>query len=346
MARKKTSHTNHLEPAMFDIPPLDWYPDDVDPIAINPLAIEVMLRPLLRYLNEHGINPDDSESELAELAASGKLQAILDAPPEMPIERAMNIVLEAYDTVVPRRRRKLALKALKICPDCADAYMALATASPDLNEAREFYQQAIDAAGRMLDPEELAAYDGMLWDTLDGRPYLRALNGMATVLWLLDEPDEAIRHAREVLRLDATDPCDMRLALINWLMVTGKDRDARTLLNDYRNDDDVGWLFSRALLDYRRSPKSGTARKSLLQAMDANPHVAIYLLGLVPSPAFLSPFSEPGEASEAVYYVKDAIEAWYATPNALDWLSSVFINILDTPPGGLPPLRSSRPRRR
>jgi len=45
-----------------------------------------------------------------------------------------------------------------------------------------------------------------------------------------------------------------------------------------------------------------------------------YLLGRKKMPQSLPEYYSPGAETEAVFYVKENLEAWKSTPGALDWL--------------------------
>jgi hypothetical protein len=65
-----------------------------------------------------------------------------DAPaPTTPLERAQELIYDAFDTDDPQRRVDLAEEALQITEDCADAYVLLAEeTAEDVEEARELYE--------------------------------------------------------------------------------------------------------------------------------------------------------------------------------------------------------------
>src|SRR5579859_6952020 len=124
--------------------------------------------------------------------------------PRTPLEEAQELVYQALETTGPRRVR-LARQALARSPDCADAYVLLAEATTDPQEARQLYEQGMEAGMRALGPEPFAEDVGHFWGIVETRGYMRACQGLAEVLWVLDEREAAIGHAQELLRLNPMD---------------------------------------------------------------------------------------------------------------------------------------------
>jgi len=61
-------------------------------------------------------------------------------------------------------------------------------------------------------------------------------------------------------------------------------------------------------------------RKSLAAAVKKNNHIPAYLLGRKKMLQSLPNYYSPGAKTEAVFFVKENLNAWEATPGALDWL--------------------------
>ncbi len=73
----------------------------------------------------------------------------------------------------------------------------------------------------------------------------------------------------------------------------------------------------------------------MARAVEANRHVAAYLLGARPLPPTLPEFIGMGDESEAVAYAHCAAGAWDAAPEAKAWVASAPVNALgqeDDPP--------------
>jgi tetratricopeptide (TPR) repeat protein len=243
-----------------------------------------------------------------------------DVEGETPLRKAQDIIYEAWEVTEPKRRVALARKALEISPDCADAYVLLAeeTAS-SLTEALNLYRQGVEAGERALGREAFEEDVGHFWGILETRPYMRARAGLAGCLWAAGIHDEAIEQYKGMLRLNPNDNQGIRDLLMPCLIVMGRDKEAEALFNEYEDTLAV-WMYSRALLDFRKMGDSEISRKSLTAAVKKNRHIPAHLLGRKKMPQSLPDYYSPGDQSEAVFYVKENRKAWETTSGAFDWL--------------------------
>ena len=125
-----------------------------------------------------------------------------------------------------------------------------------------------------------------------------------------------------MLRLNPDDNQGIRYLLIDALLERGREKDAAALLKRYEEDGSAHWTWSAALLAFRRSGNSAAANKALAEAVQANGHVAAYLLGRKPLPAKLPAFIGRGDDSEAVSYARYAAAAWEVAPGAKEWVAA------------------------
>ena len=244
-----------------------------------------------------------------------------DSDEETPLRKAQDMMYDAWEVTDPKRRIALARKALEISPDCADAYVLLAeeTAS-SLSEALDLYRQGVEAGERSLGKDAFEEDVGHFWGILETRPYMRARAGLAECLWSDGKHDEAIEHYKDMLRLNPNDNQGIRDLLMPRLIEIGKNEEAEALFREYEDDGMASWMYSRALLDFRKMGDSKISRKSLAAAVKKNKHIPAYLLGRKKIPQSLPEYYSPGDETEAVFYVKENLKAWEATPGALDWL--------------------------
>src|SRR5215211_7843795 len=170
----------------------------------DPRAMEKVSQDLGRLLAEREFESIEEANAFLEnmlREGGGKLPS---APaPTTPLERAQDLIYEAFETESSRKRVQLAKKALKVSPDCADAYVLLAEEDAgSLEEARELYQKGVEAGERALGRETFEEEAGHFWGILETRPYMRARQGLAVCLWELGEREEAIEHYQEMLDLN------------------------------------------------------------------------------------------------------------------------------------------------
>lgn len=240
-----------------------------------------------------------------------------------PVDRAQDIMYEAWEATEPERAIDLAEEALTVSPDCADAYNLLALeASFSLEESLGFYLLGVMAGERALGKRAFEQDVGHFWGLLETRPYMRSRAGLADCLWIAGQHAEAVDHWWELLRLNPNDNQGIRDVLLPALIQLGRDDDAERLYTQYKDDNMATWKYSRALLDFRKHGDSDTSYQSLEAAIAYNPHVPKYLLQPRRLPDSLPSYTGFGDDNEAICYTVRALFAWDATPGAMKWLSA------------------------
>ena len=290
------------------------------PAFIDRRAMEKTMSDIGRLLSEHEFSStEEMNAFLNEALASGKPPATL---PRTPVEQAQDLMYEAWNST-GQKRVKLALQALEISKDCADAYVLLAEESArSLNEAKDLYELGVKAGERALGPQTFEENVGDFWGMMETRPYMRARAGLAACLWQLGERQQAIEHYADMLRLNPGDNQGLRYTLATALLEEGADEALGELLKQYEDDAAAAWSYNRALWIFRQKGASSQANRALKKALEANPFVPSYLLGRKRLPKRLPEYIGFGDESEAVDYVIDAIPAWQKTAGALEWLAS------------------------
>src|SRR5215203_1056358 len=186
----------------------------------DPRAMERVTQDLGRLLTEREFGSIEEANAFLEnmlREGGGKLPS---APaPTTPLERAQDLIYEAFETESSRKRIQLAKKALKTSGDCADAYVLLAEEDAEsLEEAKDLYQKGVEAGERALGRETFKEEAGHFWGILETRPYMRARQGLAACLWELGEHGEAIEHYQEMLELNPSDNQGIRYELAGCLL--------------------------------------------------------------------------------------------------------------------------------
>jgi len=238
-----------------------------------------------------------------------------------PVDVAQDLVYEAWESSDPGERADLAHQALATSPDCADAFNLLAeTEARSVEEAADFYRQAVEAGERALGKRAFEESVGHFWGLLDTRPYMRARQGLAQCLQHTGDIEAAADHYQEMLRLNPDDNQGVRTELMACLLHLGREEELDDLLQAYDEDPFAAWYYTRVLLAFRRHGDSAETRKFLAEALEKNEHVPDYLLGRKKLPRRPPGYISLGDVTEAVSYVTDNQEVWRATPGALDWL--------------------------
>ena len=243
------------------------------------------------------------------------------------LDQAQELIYDAWETPDPIECIELAEEALKISPDCADAWVLLAEETAESPEqALEFYQKGVEAGERALGPESFNEYAGHFWGHLDTRPYMRARCGLAECLWAMGGHDTTISHYYAMLKLNPNDNQGIRYLLLTCLMSTSQYAGARELIKEYEGDVSADWAYTRTLLAFIENGDSPVSRTHRKTAIATNKYVPAYLSGRRKLPAFPFEYIQMGDKSEAVNYVLDSRAFWRATRGAVAWLLKATSN--------------------
>lgn len=265
--------------------------------------------------------PDDEDGDEYDLYPDQLDQ--LDPESLKRLRQAEKLVLKAWDHPSPETRIELAHQALAISSECADAYVILAEEeSQTVEEAYDRFAKALQAAERVLGQKYFKKYAGEFWSIHATRPYMRARQGLADCLVEMGRYETAIDHYREMLRLNPDDHQGIRYQLMNLLLRLKRDAEAWELLEEYENDDFVGWDYSKALLLFRRQGASAEAERALKKALRNNRYVLPYLTGERQLPEEMPESFSYGTPTEAMLYASQHFANWWQTPGAIDWLKS------------------------
>jgi len=253
-----------------------------------------------------------------------KGKSIPNAPPKSAVEFAQDIMYDAWEADSHEERLKLAKEALSISLDCADAYNLLAEEAQTLEEARDCYQKAVEAGRRALGEKIFKEKNPHFWGYLPTRPYMRARAGLMNCIWILGEPDEAIEHARAMLRLNKNDNQGIRYILIAYLTDCGRWDELEKFMSHggYSDDGAAEWCYTKALLAFVRHGASGKANEVLKIALIVNAFAPVYLVGKKPVPDELPDSITMGGEDEGFCYAARSRNAWIKVPGAIEWLKA------------------------
>ncbi|MBI4802158.1 MAG: SEC-C domain-containing protein [Elusimicrobia bacterium] len=246
--------------------------------------------------------------------------------PQDAWEVGQNLMYEAWEEKNPQRRVEMARRALKICPDLADAYNLLAEETAgSLKEIRKLYEHALRAGERQLGPDFFVENAGRFWGIVETRPYMRARAELAHCLWLEGERDEAVAHWYEMLRLNPHDNQGMRYVLAPYLGRLNRWQELEKLLErpEYKDDCGLEWLVMKALCAFIGEGASPRAGELLKDAVRRNEFLAAYLLGDKQMPKDLPEHFALGSQEEAASCAADVLPAWRVS-GASEWLRGVL----------------------
>jgi len=252
----------------------------------------------------------------------GMLTGMFGGVKRRAIDVAQEVIYDAWEAPTKKRRIALARKALEISPDCADDYHILAeTEAASRDDVIALYRKGVEAGERAIGKKAFKNDVGHFWGLLETRPYMRARAGLAECLRAEGKPAEAVEHYWDMLRLNPNDNQGIRDLLMPCLIELGRDKDAEKLFKQYKGDGMAVWMYSRALLDFRKHGDSAISDRSLKKALEENRHVPDYLHGRKKMPRDIPDYYGFGDENEAVLYAYGNRGAWKATPGAMEWLA-------------------------
>jgi tetratricopeptide (TPR) repeat protein len=240
--------------------------------------------------------------------------------PESLKDQAQDLAFEAMETATAAKASSLAKKALAKDPDCVDALVVLAGIEADSAKAAiEGLQKAVEAGERSLGAKFIKKNKGHFWLILETRPYMRALEHLATVLRARGSNLEAIKNCEKMIGLNPGDNQGVRDPLLGLYLATGKLEGARNLLDDYGDDSMANFAWGRVLERFLSGDKPGAAA-ALKKARKANPFVEVYLSGQRNLPKEMPDMYSPGSDEEALMCLDNLMLAWSKHKEAVFWL--------------------------
>lgn len=242
--------------------------------------------------------------------------------PDTALKQAQQLAYDAMEAPTRKASVSLARKALKISPDCADAYVILAEEyATTLEEAIYYFKAGVAAGKRALGTDNLKKFKGQFWGRLETRPYMRALFGLAGCLWEVGRQEEALEIFRTLLRLNPKDNQGVRYVLAARLLEKENTAALKKLLNKY-HESSAAWLYTQALILFMEQGDNPESTRALLLAIKYNRYVIPYLTGRKHLPQRLPDFMGYGDKNEAIYYASEYGRSWLKIKGALEWLKT------------------------
>ena len=147
------------------------------------------------------------------------------------LERAQDLMWDAFDTSDSKKRVTMANEALAMSPLCADAYVLLGRESAAGDTQRlELFRKGVEAGAKAVGKRAFKEDVGMFRGILETRPYMRALHELAGDLWRGGEHDQSLVHYNDMLRLNPNDNQGVRYELLDHLLELGREAEAKMLI--------------------------------------------------------------------------------------------------------------------
>lgn len=236
-----------------------------------------------------------------------------------PLEIAQDLAWDAWDEPSTKKRITLAKKAIEISPLCADAYTILGNHSQSSETAIEYYKQAV-AAGKKALGSDFCEYKGCFWLAIETRPYMRARAELARAVWKKGKKSESIKHYFALLELNPFDHQGLRYELAPYLLATKRYQELHALLDEYHDDAEATWPYTRVLLEFFEHGKTPQLAELFRDALENNKHIPKYLIKPSTIPKRMPQFITMGGEDQAICYVKENKDLWHSDKRAIAWL--------------------------
>ena len=235
-------------------------------------------------------------------------------------DEAQQLAFDAMEAETEAQARKLAKRALAKDPDCVDALVVLAGIETDSpKQLIERLQNAVAAGERSLGTRFITENTGHFWGLIGTRPYMRALEQLASMLRGVGLNVEAMKHYEKMLALNPNDNQGVRDPLLGLYLATDSLEAARKLLKDYEEDSSANFAWARVLEAFlsKDLPRAAAALKI---ARRGNRFVELYLSGQKGIPKEMPGMYSPGSEDEAILVLDNTSFAWAEHKEAAFWL--------------------------
>ncbi|MGG5251981.1 SEC-C metal-binding domain-containing protein [Neobacillus sp. SM06] len=306
-----------LQEEMFDMDMFDGHESmgEARPFP-NPILTERVMREALGELDHLQFE----SLEEANRVINQKLNAPKKAP-QTSKERAQEMVYDAFEADGPLRF-KLAKDALKLDPNCVDAYTILAEGAPNMEKSASLYKKGMEIGQKEFGENYFKKHRGHFWGLYETRPFMRAKFSYAQALLHLEKREEAIKQMVELLELNPMDNQGVRFFLFIAYVDNGELEKARKLLDEF-NEGFARGMFNRALIEVLENGFTPEAAKLVKEGKKENKHIIPYLLGKKRLPSEQPSYYSMGDESEAIIYADEHLHIWREIPGLIAWLEKL-----------------------
>jgi tetratricopeptide (TPR) repeat protein len=285
----------------------------VVPINQGSMATERAMQEAIAQLQEQNFDSIDEINQF--------LNQNLNAPKKGPQgvkDRAQDLVYDAFEAV-GQKRYKLAEQALKLDPNCIDAYNILAEREKYIEDAIKLYEKAMLLGEKELGKAFFKKNKGHFWGLIETRPYMRAKFQYAMSLNELGKISKATEHLEELLELNPNDNQGVRYILFIIYVERGDWNAAHGLLQQYEEGTAQN-AYNMLLLELLEKGFTVKAGKLLKAAKTLNKHVIPYLTEKKRLPDQQPEYYGLGDENEAIIYVSEHLHLWREIDGLREWI--------------------------
>jgi tetratricopeptide (TPR) repeat protein len=265
------------------------------------------------------ITKEDLDAMLASLHGPSPTDGLNDAVADARDE-AQQLAFDAMEAESEAQARKLAKRALRLDPDCVDALVVMNDLdAPTTREMIAGLQQAVAVGERSLGAQFIRENTGHFWMLIETRPYMRAMEQLARLLFAEGLNLDAIRVYERMLELNPNDNQGVRDPLLGAYLCADDLEGAGKLLKKYKDDAGANIAWGRVLERFLAGDPSGAA-VALKTARQANLFLELYMTGKKPIPHELPEMYSLGSEEEATMCMDGVGRAWALHKDAVFWL--------------------------
>jgi tetratricopeptide (TPR) repeat protein len=298
--------------SLYDIP-MDVKAPAV-PINQGSLATERAMQEAIAQLQGQDFDSVDDINQFL----NQNLNASKKKGPQGTKERAQDLIYDAFEAV-GNQRYKLAEQALKLDPNCVDAYTILAENAQSIDDASRLYKKGMLIGEKQLGKSFFKRNKGHFWGLIETRPYMRAKLHYAEILRHLGEIKEATKHFEELLELNPNDNQGARFFLFTAFVEQGDLKAAHGLLQQYEEGTAQN-AYNLLLLELLESGFTKIAEKLLKAAKTLNKHVIPFLIEKKRLPGHQPEYYGLGDENEAIIYASEHLHLWKEIEGFQDWI--------------------------
>jgi tetratricopeptide (TPR) repeat protein len=250
-----------------------------------------------------------------------KLDPGLSAP-RTPLEKAQDMCYIAREETIGRRTLHMARKALEMSPDCADAYLLLATYTSDRDKAIALLEKGVLAGRKALGEKSFENPEAAhFWVDPVTRPYMRTLHELSVLLADAGRFAESASALETLLTINPQDNQGARFDYIPTLIFLEQYDKAWDYLDDCPFDGTAFIDWAAALLGYVSEGETPDTKHLTVQAIKKHPLVAQMIRDYAgePFPEFVDEGDESDESQAA--YAYEALSSTIANAEGFaDWV--------------------------
>jgi tetratricopeptide (TPR) repeat protein len=287
----------------------------------SPFLVERMMREAVNSEEEIEYTTEvEFREAMTSLVDGGLLDKRMETLKTNPVEMAQELAYQAYECKDPDEAEELVAKALELHSDCVDALTLQAFLKHEtVADLLAALEHAATCGEDQLGEEFFAEFMGDFWPMVEARPYMRTIKQLAEVLWNVGRRFDAVDHYTNLLDLDPDDHMGNSSLLLGMYLSMGEVQRSWDLLEEYDDDRSAVFHWGWLLLFIMTNDEQG-AHDALKHAMEVNPYVAPWFLGMAEFSEDIPAYIALGSEAEAQVCAQVLAESWERNPDAQMWL--------------------------